>query len=274
MTIFDSSTNPDRVPFPGTLRAIAELARRTGVDVLLVGATARDVALAAEGHDSVTRATKDVDIAVAVADHQSYVGLVTGLDRARNGNPHKFLVQGVEVDIIAFGGIEREDRTIEWPDGTQLNTLGFAEALWSALELRLPDGLTLAVASLSAQVALKIFAWGDRGHWTSRDAVDLRTLLHAFSEGRRLDDIYADQHFHLLETYDFEVRAVGAHLLGIEVRRDLGDTVAARCVDVIDEDRRGPQHLGAAMRGDIEENLLLLDALVAGAQPPAGPAPS
>jgi predicted nucleotidyltransferase len=35
---------------------------------MLVGATARDIALAAEGHDVPLRATNDVDIAVVVAD--------------------------------------------------------------------------------------------------------------------------------------------------------------------------------------------------------------
>lgn len=268
MTSFDVSINPEWVPFPEVLAAVADLARCAGVDLILVGATARDVALAAEGYDAVLRATNDIDIAIAVADRDSFGAFVAGLERASIANPHKFLVHGLEVDVVPFGGIEREDRTIEWPDGTRMNTLGFAEALQCALELRLPDGVALKVASLPAQAALKIFAWADRGDWTNRDAVDLRTLMHAYSDGRRLNDVYDEQHYGLLERYEYEVRLVGAHLLGADVRRYLGATVATRCVDVIEEDRSGRQRLGAAMRDDIEVNLLLLEAFVGGARPP------
>jgi len=265
--IFDASTSPERVPFPEVLSALADLAHRTGTDLLLVGATARDVALAAEGHDAARRATNDVDIAVAVGDQDGFDRLVAGLERAKGTSPHKFIVQGVEVDIVPFGGIEREDRSIEWRDGTQMNTLGLTEALRCALELRLPDTVVLKVASLPAQAALKVFAWSDRGHWTSRDAVDLATLLRTYSEGQRLDEIYAERNYALLELYEYDVPLVGAHLLGRDVRNDLGAIVAARCVEMVAEDQQGRQRLGTAMRGDIKDNLLLLDAFMSGAQP-------
>ncbi len=105
---------------------------------MLVGATARDIALAAEGHDAPLRATNDVDIAVVVADAAAFERLVADLAAVPGGGAHKFLVNGVDVDVVPFGGIEREDRTVIWPDGSTMNTLGFAESLESALELLLP----------------------------------------------------------------------------------------------------------------------------------------
>jgi hypothetical protein len=65
MPTFDVSTNPDRVPFSQVLLTLAELARAKAASMLLVGATARDIALAADAHAAPLRATNDVDIAVA-----------------------------------------------------------------------------------------------------------------------------------------------------------------------------------------------------------------
>lgn len=249
MPTFDASTNPDRVPFVDVLTALCDLAQARGVEIMLVGATARDIALAAEGHNASLRATNDVDIAVAVADAAAFERLVTDLTPVPEGGPHKFLTNGIEVDIVPFGGIEREDRTIVWPDGSTMNTLGVAESLESALELLLPHGRRMRVASIPAQAAFKIFAWADRGHATNRDAVDLRVLLHSYSAGARLDRIYAEDNLVVLEDYDFDVRFAGAYWLGVDVRLDLGDRVAQRCRDIVvaDEDHG---RLPLAMRGE------------------------
>ena len=155
-----------------------------------------------------------------------------------------------------------------------MNTLGFAEALRCALYLPLSDGMTVAVASIAAQVALKIFAWADRGSWTDRDAVDLRTLVHAYSEEGRLEDLYAAERLGMLEVYEFEPRRAGAYWLGIDVRRELGEAVATQCAAAATADRDGRLRSPAAMRGRVTENLLLLEALLDGMlSPEAAPAP-
>lgn len=266
MPTFDASSNPERIPFVDVLIALCDLAQARGLEIMLVGATARDIALAAEGHDAPARATNDVDIAVVVADAPAFELLVADLAPVPSGGAHKFLVDGIEVDIVPFGGIEREDRTIVWPDGSTMNTLGFAESLESALELLLPRGRRLRVASIPAQAAFKTFAWADRGHATDRDAVDLRVLLRSFSSGTRLDRIYAETNLGVLEEYDFDVRLAGAYWLGVDVRRDLGDQVAQRCRDIVvaDEDRG---RLPLAMRGAATEDRDLLAAFAAGLQP-------
>jgi hypothetical protein len=137
MPTFDASTNPERIPFVDVLMALCDLAQAGGVQIMLVGATARDIALAAEGHDAPLRATNDVDIAVVVADAAAFERLVADLAAVPGGGAHKFRVNGIDVDIVPFGGIEREDRTVIWPDGSTMNTLGFTESLESALKLLL-----------------------------------------------------------------------------------------------------------------------------------------
>lgn len=263
MPIFDASTNPERVPFVEVLITLCDMAKARGVEIMLVGATARDVALIAEGYGPALRATNDVDIAVAVSDAAAYERLVADLTPARAGSAHAFLVDGITVDIVPFGGIESEGRTVIWPDGAVMNTLGFAEALQCAIELLLPGGRTLRVASIPAQAAFKVFAWADRGFETDRDAVDLRVLLHAYSFGDRLDHIYAEGSLAVFGDYDYDVRLAGGHWLGADVRTNLGDQVARRCTDVIAADNdRG--RLPLAMRGNIVEDRALLAAFVAG----------
>lgn len=263
MPTFDASTNPERVPFAEVLIALCDVAQARGVEIMLIGATARDVALAVVGHGPALRATNDVDIAVAVADAAAYERLTADLSPARAGSAHKFLVSGITVDIVPFGGIEREDRTVTWPDGSVMNTLGFAEAIQSALGLLLPGGRMMRVASIPAQAAFKVFAWADRGHSTDRDAVDLGVLLQCYSSGDRLDHIYAEDSLAVLGEYDYDVRLAGGHWLGVDVRVHLGSQVARRCRDVVvaDSDRG---RLPLAMRGDAAEDRALLTAFAAG----------
>jgi hypothetical protein len=45
MPTFDASTNPERVPFAEVLIALCDMAAARTVALMLVGATARDVAL-------------------------------------------------------------------------------------------------------------------------------------------------------------------------------------------------------------------------------------
>jgi predicted nucleotidyltransferase len=222
--------------------------------------------LAAEGHDAPLRATNDVDIAVAVADAAAFEVLVADLSPVPAGGAHKFLINRVEVDIVPFGGIEREDRSIVWPDGSTMSTLGFVESLGSALELLLPERRRMRVASIPAQTAFKIFAWADRGHWTDRDAVDLRVLLLSFSSGARLHHLYADDNLAVLEDHDFDVRLAGAYWLGVDVQRELGRQVAQRCRDVVVADEASGR-LPLAMRANTGEDQALLAAFVAGLQP-------
>lgn len=124
-----------------------------------------------------------MDVAVAVADLASYESLASSLQRSV-GRGHLFLVHGVDVDIIPFGGIESPGRSITWPDEMAMDVHGFAEAHRQAVVVKVPGGLEVRVASLAAQSALKILAWRDRRHEGDKDAIDLRTILAAGSEGQ------------------------------------------------------------------------------------------
>ncbi|HYU04082.1 MAG TPA: nucleotidyl transferase AbiEii/AbiGii toxin family protein [Jatrophihabitantaceae bacterium] len=263
MTSYDASTDPQLTLLGAVLAHLLEHARRHDVDVLLVGAAARDVLIRHATGALPQRATADVDIAVAVADWAAYTRLTAELSPAGRSS-HTFRVADIEVDIVPFGGIESADRTISWPDGYVMNTLGFREALGCAITVTLPGAATVKVASLPAQAVLKLHAWRDRRLITTRDAIDLRTILQTYSDGPYLDRLY-DASEHILAAYDFDPQLAGAHRLGVELRNTLGAAIAEDCRQIIAAEADRDDRLAAEMGGSIEHNRLLLNATSAGA---------
>jgi predicted nucleotidyltransferase len=220
-TSFDASAIAELDPLRAVLQEISQRADATGVEVMIVGAAARDLLIRHDLGAPPKRATLDIDIAVAVATWTEVMTLTNGLTEARGGT-HTFSVAGMEVDIIPFGSIESTSRTIFWPDDHEMNVFGFREALSAAVQVKLSPELTVLVASLPAQSLLKLMAWHDRHHVTSRDAIDLRTIFDAYSTGRYLEGLYAE-HAPLLESFDYDPLLAGAALLGKETAALLSD---------------------------------------------------
>lgn len=220
MDFFDASTAADLEPAGMVLAEIYSRAAECGAEIMVVGAIARDILIRHVVGSPPLRATADIDVAVAVASWHDLDCLTGGLKETRGG-VHKFLVDGVEVDIIPFGGVESDKRTITWPNDHRMDVLGFSEALVAAVQVKLPGDLTVAVASLPAQSLLKLFAWRDRRYQDRRDAVDLRTILYSYHEGPYFDQLYAD-YAPLLLKHDFDPSLAGAERLGNEASAIIG----------------------------------------------------
>src|SRR5665647_1008018 len=81
-----------------------------------------------------TWTTGDWDIADQVADWEAFNWLGKALQAGKNPlftksrSMHRFKhVNGVEIDITPFEGVEKQDGTIVWPqDDQQMNVLGFS----------------------------------------------------------------------------------------------------------------------------------------------------
>jgi predicted nucleotidyltransferase len=129
---------------------------------------------------------------------------------------HSFLVEGVEVDVLPYGGIEGEDRTILWPDDHRMSVRGLREAVASAETVLLPGGLTVRVPAVPALALLKLLTWWDRRVLTTRDAIDLATMISWYSSEPYLDLLYEEQQ-DLLGRYGFDPELAGAWLLGSQM---------------------------------------------------------
>ncbi len=189
---------------------------------LLVGAAARDLLLHHAHSIRAPRATKDVDLALAVSDWTEFANLRGALIGSGAFTPgsqlaHKLLHrQRVEVDLIPFGGVELPNGTISWPPAGDpvLCVLGFREAMSSSTSALLPLEQRVAVVCLPMLAVLKIIAWSDRrSRERGRDAPDLMLILANYMEAGQEQRLYAEED-HLLRAADFDFERAGSWLAG------------------------------------------------------------
>lgn len=205
-------------------------------ELLLVGAAARDLLLTTRYGIAVSRATKDMDFAVAAADWPTFLRLREGLLALDAFHPlgkalHAFSFrQSWRVDLIPFGGVQRPDGSIAWPPDQDpvMGMLGYREAWATAIQVMLPGQVTIRVVSLPAMAILKLFAWQDRRHSThGKDGEDLWVLLRNYLDAGQVERIYEEE-LRLLDEPDFDLDRAGAWLLGKDSRKvlDLGEKPA------------------------------------------------
>ncbi|KRC32962.1 hypothetical protein [Oerskovia sp. Root22] len=224
MISLSDSTDPDVVLAAHVMRVVQPLAVALDTPVLLVGATARTVFSIGVLEAVPSRQTKDVDIAIAVDSWAAFARLTAPL-RRQGPQAHRFVIDGIPVDIVPFGPLETARRTITWPDEIEMSAIGFHEAATDALHVALPDGIIAKIPSPAAQCLLKLVAWNDRRDRDTKDAVDLRTMLSWFSSGPLLQFLYSE-HFPLVEAHDFDPVLAGAEHAGRMVRSLLNPETA------------------------------------------------
>jgi predicted nucleotidyltransferase len=220
MIDLSSSIEPRLAVAGEVLSLVSAVAEQHGVELMVVGATARDLLSAAIVGTPPARATADVDVAVAVPSWQGFEDLTSGLQRAGTAK-HTFLVSGVEVDVVPFGDVETPDRRIDWGDGTLMNAVGLTETFARSERVRLPGGTEVRAPTVPGLAVLKLMAWSDRRLATKRDAVDLQTIMGWYGAGVLLDELY-DSEPALLEQHDFDPDPAAAHRLGRHMAELLG----------------------------------------------------
>ena len=206
-------------------------------ECLLVGAMARDIQLAFQHGIPVTRATKDLDFAVAVPDWPTFLLirealLASGQFQVRGKALHALtFMASTPVDLIPFGGVLRSDQTIAWPPDQDpvMTLLAYPEAWKTSLMVQLPEGEAIQVISIPAVAILQLVAWRERRLTTrGKDAEDLWLLLRNYLEAGQMDRLY-EEGMHLFEQPDFDLDRAGAWLLGKDAGQvlDLGNNPQA-----------------------------------------------
>jgi predicted nucleotidyltransferase len=143
----------------------------------------------------------------------------------------------VIVDLIPFGGVEREDRTIAWPpeEDFVMRVAGFSDGMKSSVPVRIADDLVVRVVSLPALLVLKLFAWLDRKH-EKRDAPDIHTLLKDYGDAGNEDRLYGEA-LNILEAEGYDVEIAGARLLGGDAAAVVSADTRRRVRDILESDR-------------------------------------
>lgn len=225
------------------LEIVASVAAERGLAWFVTGAMARDILLSGVFGLNAGRATKDVDLAVAVASWQQFAELKqllleTRLFHEAKGIAHRLYYRPQPIghryplDLIPFGGITGKVQMISWaPDMSEIMSVaGYEEALAAAVDVEVRLNLVIRVASLPGLAVLKIFAWNDRGHIDAKDAIDLATLFRRYAEAGNMDRLYGTE-LPVFEAAGYGVELASPRLLG----RDVHAIVSASTVKMLEE---------------------------------------
>jgi predicted nucleotidyltransferase len=249
------SVRSDRPLEPGAidvLRLVDGVMAKHRRHYFLIGATARDILLTHVVGLKTERATRDLDIGIAVKDWDEFDEIRTTLIDEAAFVPdakisHRLHKGEYPLDIIPFGGVETPERTIAWPPdlATVMNVAGYEEAFDAAVAVQIERGLVIRVVSLPGLAILKLFAWADRGSSDSRDAVDLALLLRRYADAGNEDRLYGDE-MDVMESVDYRADLAGARLLGKDARRLATLSTRTKMIDLL-RDPRTRDRLGIAM---------------------------
>lgn len=244
------------------LRAFASACGEARSEYFIVGATARDILLVGVFGLPAGRATRDLDIAVAVRDWEQFAaitGRLVGSGRfvAPAGPPHRLYYRreeglpGFPIDLLPFRGAEQTPHRVAWPPDLEviMSVAGYEDAFAAAEEVELEPGLTMRVVSLPGLALLKLLAWADAGAQARKHAQDLAVLLATYADAGNQDRLYGDE-VHCLEVIDYDLELAGARLLGQDVRR-LAGPQALREVQGLLGNAARLEHLAVQMAGGL-----------------------
>jgi predicted nucleotidyltransferase len=261
-------------PLPEEKRALLtimeNIVHALGLRYFLVGATARDILMYHLHGFPLNRASPDIDFAIAIEDWTAFERLKEALLRqpgfrqdSRIQHRLHYLPtvgEGFPVDLVPFGGVEMSPAKVAWPPDMKIvmNVAGYAEALASAVKVRISDECVIPVASIPGLAVTKLIAWLDRGRSNAKDAVDLRYLLENYAEAGNVDRLYGEELL-LLAACDYAFERAGPRLLGMDVSAIASVETKRQIVGILTDpvlnDRllmhmlRGGQHAGEAIDG-------------------------
>lgn len=269
---FDLSDAKDLRSIADVVRTLSNAADGVADRWLIVGATARDLILQHVYHLPASRKTADLDIAVAVPSWQAFGVLQERLigDGAERDHKtsHRFLLHDWKIDIVPFGGVEK-DGLITWPpDGdTAMSVVGFEEVSLHAFEVCLPGGVRAFVASPAGLLILKVIAWEERHRaLPHHDAVDIRTLIDSYDGQWNQERLYEEAD-DLLQRFGFDNALASAALLGRDAAAIAQPATLNRIKSIVEREvSNDALVLASDMGKQASNNLSLLEAVLVGFQ--------
>ncbi|MEQ0562166.1 hypothetical protein ABJI51_24045 [Amycolatopsis sp. NEAU-NG30] len=174
--------------------------------------------------------------------------VLTAVNAAAQAADVDYLVVGATARTILSIGLagtapERATRDVDiavevatWADfDHRLNVRGLREATASAETVVLPGGLTVRVPAAPELALLKLLTWWERRMITTRDAIDLATMISWYSTGPYLDLLYEEESA-LLAQHEYDPALAGAWLLGSLMPRLLDDAGKKALLRIVADD--------------------------------------
>lgn len=111
-------------------------------DVMLVGASCRDVLHTALGHTFVTTATQDLDVALALSSWDAYRAIARTFQKIQDTGI-RFRIADIAVDVLPFGAIEDPQGIVAPPSRHEAMSVWAFDEIFAA-SLPLPLSPTIA----------------------------------------------------------------------------------------------------------------------------------
>ncbi len=239
-----TSENIEHPLLKPVLEELIPVFQQRNITFYIIGAVARDIILDINNEKS-KRVTMDLDIAIAVDHWEDFENLTADILTLPNftkdpKQQQRFLYkEKFQVDIVPYGGIKDQYNKIYWPPDKSfaMSVIGFEEAEQNRLTINLDEELTFDIVSLEGVFLLKLFAWKDRFHKTSKDAEDIGFILNNYLNINRnisFDEPYSK----VYDLDDYTELRAGAMILGMKLNEMLSQspTVKTKVTALLTED--------------------------------------
>ena len=201
------------------LRKLTDSFSKMDKEFYVIGATARDIIMQQLLDTASSRRTKDLDIAIAIPDWNTFEQVKHNLiDDGFKKSRHmrqRFFYGEYELDIVPFGVVAKEDGNIYWPPEEEIamSVKGFDEVLSEAITVSIDNGFKVKIASLHGLFLLKFNAWLDRNAKTSKDAEDMSFILSNYF----LANLEREIHQEVYDWENFDDYIVGGYWLAYDI---------------------------------------------------------
>lgn len=264
--------------FEEMFSALEQCFKLYGIDFYIVGAIAKNIWMDKIHKVTLSRATKDFDMAILVPNKEVFENLKQHIIKeypfvVSQSNAFSLIwKEKYVVDLLPFGDIENEEAKviINGSGFTSINVPGFYEIYLNDLQsIQLENTTVFKITSLIGIVILKLFAWNDRPESRGKDITDIGDVLHHYFEMH--DTFIYEQYAHLFNEYD-DLRQLAAVVIGKEIKRVLRDNIllTQKIISIIQDDiqKDADSLLGIKLAkyfdNTIDENLALFRCILIG----------
>lgn len=196
---------------------VLELAfKKYNIDYYLIGARARD--LWTDHIDlPAKRTTVDVDFCIYINEHAEYKNLIGdlvgtyGFERDAD-EPYRFYFNGT-IDLIPFGGIEKDGEVLLENPPMELSIYGTKEAVANA---EIVEG-EFKVVTLPGLCVLKLIAFQEKPDKRGKDLEDFYFILENYGEIAGSQLYEGAEHEDLIRD-DFQLPIASARMLGRQIK--------------------------------------------------------
>ena len=234
-------------PLYETLAALQKSLKQLNLQMYVVGACARDIAMIVLNVPASARRTIDIDVAIAL-DNWEMFDKVSELLQQNDfkKDPYakqKFYYKGedgtndYEVDVVPFGPLANNE-VIGWPPegNPEMSVRCFEDVMKDADTIIVDENVRFCIASLSGQFLIKLDAWIDRHLKTDKDARDMFYIIDNFYWTSIVDKFPPPERVTNSDAPAFDDFVAGAQWIASELRSLLSDEHRTYYVDFINSE--------------------------------------